>query len=169
MIDREEKNFLSWVFMLSRINKSNLDIRKKSFTLLDTITTCGSMPISFQRENTNFIFPMNQGEYSKTTEIENKLEAFTEFQNICVQNNITLILCFSPNYKLHNIQFEKRLRQVSLPQTIFFKYDINNIVYKDKSYYYDLSHLQKNGAKIFTNELTEFLNKWNKTRTHNKI
>jgi len=54
MIKRGEKSFLSNFFALSRINKYNLDIRKKHFNALDTIRYCGSMPISFQRKNIEF-------------------------------------------------------------------------------------------------------------------
>jgi hypothetical protein len=161
MISRGEKNFLSRILCLSRINRSNFDLRKKYPSALDTILDCGSMPISFQRENR--IFDYKGGDlqnqlYSLENELPNKVKAFKNIQKICNENGIKLYIVFSPNFKQHNISFESRIKELTDNSVGYFIYDTSNMVYKDKSYFYDESHLQTKGAEIFTDELAKFLN-----------
>jgi hypothetical protein len=156
MIKRGEKNFLSKFLVLGRINKSNLDIREKHFTEMDTLLPCGSMPISFQR-NRPFSYDAMPARYPKEKEEVRKITAFLKFQDLCIKNNIKLAIVFSPNFKKHDPDFEKRIRQLSGPKVMCFIYDRSNPIYKDKSFYHDEAHLQKNGATIFTNEIIGFL------------
>lgn len=158
LIARGEKNYLSKILCLSRLNKSNFDLRKKHFSALDTVITCGSMPISFQRENKIFEYDTIDQSYLIKNELTNKKNAFTNFQQICSKNGIKLYIVFSPNFKRPNFLFEKRIKELSNHNVVFFKYDFSDIRYKDKSYFYDESHLQTKGARIFTDELAKFLN-----------
>lgn len=157
MIKRGEKDFLSYFFVLARINRMNFYIKEKYFSNLDTIKNCGSMPISFQAQNRKFNYKRVLQNYSIKDELPNKIESFLEFQRLCISNKIKLILVFSPNFKNQNISFEKRLKQLSKPDVSLFVYDTLNYVYKDRSYFYDEFHLQNKGAIIFTNEIIEEL------------
>ena len=161
MIARGQKSILSKILVLARINKRNFDIREKTFNELDTIITCGSMPISFQRKNRSFKYNYAIEQYNKHIESDNKVKAFLEFQNFCIDNNIKLVLVFSPNFRRHNPMFEHRLRQLTDPNVDYLIYDASNKIYEDKSYYYDENHLQTKGAVIFTNEIINFI----KTKT----
>ncbi len=161
LIARGEKNFLSRILCLSRINRSNFDLRKKYPSALDTILDCGSMPISFKRENR--IFDYKEGGlqnqfYLIENELPNKVKAFKNIQKMCNKNGIKLYIVFSPNFQQHNLSFENRIKELTNNNAGYFIYDTSNMVYKDKSYFYDESHLQTKGAEIFTNELAEFLN-----------
>jgi hypothetical protein len=158
LIARGEKNYLSKILCLSRINKSNFDLRKKHFSALDTIIDCGSMPISFQRENRTFKYDTIDQYYLIKNELTNKVNAFKNFQQMCSKNNIKLYIVFSPNFKRPNFLFEKRIKELTNKNVGFFKYDFSNNIYKDKSFFYDEGHLQTKGASIFTNELVKFLN-----------
>jgi hypothetical protein len=158
MIARGEKNYLSKIFCLSRISISNLDFRKKHFKALDTLRNCGSMPISFQKENTTLIYNTHNQTYSIKNEEANKVKAFLSFQHLCLKNNIQLYIVFSPNYQQSNVYFEKRIRQLMVRKSGLFLYDSSKSIYKNKSYFHDGAHLQTRGAMIFTDELIQFLN-----------
>ncbi|WP_207423868.1 hypothetical protein [Desertivirga brevis] len=157
MIKRGEKNFLSKFFILSRINKKNFDIRRKSFTTLDTLMHCGSMPISFQRKNRQFTFQNDVQKYEKESELPEKIRAFDRLQDLCLHNNIKLYLVYSPNFKNHNSRFETRIQKLSHPAVSYIRYDTKNSIYLNKDYFYDQSHLKKNGAIIFTDEIIKHL------------
>ena len=157
LIAREEKTILSKFLVLARINKRNFDLQKKQFTALDTILDCGSMPIYFQKENRAFIFDSTEQQYETVNELENKVNAFLNLQDICIKNEIKLFLIFSPNFSSHNLNFEKRLRLLTKKEVEYFIYDATNPIYKNKSYFYDETHLQTPGAIVFTNEIINFL------------
>lgn len=157
MIERGERNLLSNFFILSNINIRNLDIRKKRFSKLDTIMSKGSMPISFQRENRDFIFHKSTHTYDVDAELSEKLNAFISFQHLCISNGIQLFLLYSPNFWEHNKAFENRMSELSFPSVSSIMYDTSNAVYKNSDYFYDEGHLKKNGAIIFTNEIISHL------------
>ena len=156
MIRRGEKNNLSWGFALARINQRNFDLRFQRFTKLDSISVAGSMPITFQRneelgyKKTDYIYPV-------TDELDAKIEAFQQIDEYCSNNGIKLVVVFPPNLIEHNISVENRLRTLSSPNTDIFVYDTSSVAYKTKSYYYDNSHLKKNGAEVFTDEIINYL------------
>ena len=159
MIKRGEKTFLSKLLVLARINKRNFDIRKKQFSSLDTIKANGSMPISFQRKNIEFTYDSTVTDYNTSNELPSKIDAFLKFQEHCIEDNIKLYIVFPPNFKAHNISFERRLREISHSEVEFLIFNEKNDLYKDKSYFYDRGHLKSNGATIFTNEIIKRLNK----------
>ncbi|WP_207536156.1 hypothetical protein [Desertivirga arenae] len=157
MIKRGEKNLLSKFFTLARINKRNFDIRRKSFTALDTLMNCGSMPISFQRKNRVLAFQHDSRPYEKDLELPEKIRAFSRLQELCVHHNIKLYTVYSPNFKNHNPKFEQRIRKLSGPRVSSIRYNTANPIYLNKDYFYDQSHLKKNGAILFTNEIIQHL------------
>lgn len=153
LIRRDQKIHLSKFFYLSRMNVSNLNLKEKKFTELDTLLQCGSMPISFQRTDRPFKNDSMQNTYDLKLENNEKLKAFQNFQNICHEEGINLIIIFPPNLKNHNPIVENRLKKISKPETIFYIYNDLNPVYQNKSYYYDEAHLLTKGAHIFTDEV----------------
>lgn len=157
MIARGKKTLISKVMVLSRMNKRNFDIRKQKFSPLDTIADCGSMPISFQRDNREFIYDGAVREYLIENESGQKVSSFRKLQNLCLKNDIKLVIVFSPNFHLHNKGFENRIRELSIPEVQFYIYDTINPVYTDSDFFYDEGHLQKKGAVIFTNEIINYL------------
>jgi hypothetical protein len=158
LIARGAKTKLSKILCLSRINKSNFDLRKEHFTALDTIIDCGSMPISFQRENRTFKYDTSNQGYLIKNELHKKVNAFLNFYQLCNLNAIKLYFVFPPNFQEYNFDFEKRIKELTKNNVSCFSYNFSNVVYKDKSYFYDEAHLKTNGAVIFTSELAKFLN-----------
>lgn len=157
MIRQGEKNFLSRIMVLARINRRNFMVKEKQFTALDSISSCGSMPISFQRTDREVNFDSTSYIYDTSLEIPEKVNAFMKFQQECIANNIQLYLVFSPNLMIRNPLFEKRLRELAYPEVQFYVYDKNNEIYRNKAYYYDEGHLITRGAILFTNEIIQVL------------
>jgi len=157
LVDRGEKNaLLSQLFVLHRINKTNLNLRQKKFTPEDTIMPCGSMPISFQKPGRKWIYEINYT-YSTANEVQRKVEAFKKIVATCKKRHIKLVLLTVPNYKNLNPAFENRVRKLVNNDAVIYQYNTQNPIYLDKSYFYDENHLNKKGAVIFTHELADYL------------
>jgi len=158
LINKGEKDkLLSNILVLHRLNLYNFDVRRKTFSPLDTIMACGSMPISFQREGIDWTYITDVGYYDAGIEDPPKVNAFRKIINMCYENDVQLMVVFPPRYKSHNKSFEKRIRSLSGSGVNLFIYDTLNLLYRDKNYYSDDSHLKRNGAEIFTNELIYYL------------
>ena len=157
MISRKEKNFLSKFLVLGRINLSNFNLKQKKYSKFDTIKICGSMPISFQKNDFEFNDDRSHIAYEIKNELPKKRLAFKKIQDMCKLKNIELFIVYSPNLKGHNRFFNYRIKELSKQLNLHIKNDTSNISYKDKKYYHDEAHLKTNGAKIFTNDIIKKL------------
>lgn len=157
LVARGEKNkWMSQLFALHRINKGNLDIRNKKFTPLDTILSCGSMPISFQKKG-EIWSSYKAADYDKTKELQSKVESFKRIISLCEKKGIQLILVTPPLFDEQNPEFIDRLKELTPKNVKFYHYNSKNTIYRNKAYYYDKTHLNRKGAVIFTNELANYL------------
>ncbi|UPT70592.1 MAG: hypothetical protein M0D53_16200 [Flavobacterium sp. JAD_PAG50586_2] len=68
-----------------------------------------------------------------------------------------MIYAFPPNYREVNIDFQKRFEEIVDKRTKIFYYNEENKEYRNVANFIDDGHLNKNGAKIFTSELIEYL------------
>lgn len=160
LISRGEKNIiLSKLFVLHQLNKSNFDLRKKTFQPQDTVKSCGSMPLTEQRKGRKWTFDKLQEQYTIEKEEENKVNAFKSFVSICKEENVSLAIAFPPNFRSYNKSFDSRIKQLIGNDAGFIIYDSLNRAYFDKSFFYDEAHLLRAGAEIFTNEIIDFLKK----------
>ena len=160
LIARDQKNaLLSKLFAMHRMTKVNLDIRQKKFTALDTIFAGGSMSISFQKKNEDWNVKVNNTTYPLKKEVKIKLQSLQKIITTCKQHNIKLLLVIPPIFKGTNPMFKKRMLQIAGNNALLYEFDATNEIYKNKEYYFDLNHLKRNGAFIFTNEMAAYLNK----------
>ena len=158
LINRGEKDrFFSRFIVLHQLNKANFDLRKKRFTPLDTIVRCGSMPISWQRDNRDWHYIDIEKEYFIDQELPEKVKAFSSIVETCHEHNIDLTVVIPPTFKIPGNAFMERMQQMCYPGTRLFLYDTSNKFYSDKSYYYDEEHLNIQGAKLFTDEIINYL------------
>ena len=67
---------------------------------------------------------------------------------------------FLLNFGVRNPKFKSRIRRLIDPRVGYCTYDSRKGVYRDKAYYYDVSHLQAKGAVAFTSEIVGFMRKW---------
>jgi hypothetical protein len=159
LVARGEKNkIMSNLFALSRMNKTNFDIRQKRFSALDTLYSDGSMPISFQKDNEDWTPSMIVEKYNSKRELQVKLDCFKKIISMCQQKNIKLILIQPPLYDPMDIGFRERLKQLTHNKISFFDFNHQNPIYKNKDYFYDRTHLNRKGATIFTDEIAQYLN-----------
>ncbi|WP_395043872.1 hypothetical protein [Flavobacterium sp.] len=158
LINQKEKNQLARVLCLARLNRGNFSFEKKKISSESPILECGSMPFINQINRKKFNFYKHLKKYNIKNEKESKIKAFLEFQDICNKNNIKLIYCFTPNFRPYNTDLEKRIKKISDKENKFFVYDTLNQLYKKEDYFYDESHLNIKGAKLYTTELSNFIN-----------
>lgn len=168
LIEKGERTVLSHFLMLARMSKESFSYTMKETSRNNPIMDCGSMPFLSLKSTSNFTFQDSLENYDIRNESSSKLEFFKQFQKRCIDNKIRLILCFPPNFRTYNSQLQNRLRTISLPETEFFIYDTLNPIYKNSDYFYDESHLNIKGAKIFTKELSNYINLEKITSRHNK-
>lgn len=154
----EKNNVLSILSITHQLNKSNFDFRQKHFTELDSLLPLGSMPISFQRKNYEFVFTKPTS-YPLNKEMIFKRNKFIHFVNNCKNNNISLIIAFPPNFGVANKGFEKRIYDLSNNKNVYYlSYNKQDERYRKMEFYFDHGHLNIKGAEIFTGELISFLN-----------
>lgn len=159
LVEKGEKNaFLARWFILHRLSQSSFRIRNIPFTELDSISSNGSMPISYRDESIQFEYYDDSLSYDLDLEVSEKVEAFKKIDSTCLSNGIELILVFPPNFSDYNTAFEKRMDSLSGYHNPIFVYDQTAEQYKQKQYFFDDVHLTLEGAKIFTSELAVFLN-----------
>jgi hypothetical protein len=157
---RTDKNqLLSEFFVLYQLNKSNLDIRKRHFTEFDTILPCGSMPSYKTTNNFPSQYEIVSSKYKKEGESELLLQKFNSFVNLCVENNIDLVLVFPPKYRSRNKSFEDRIESLTQSKASYLIYDDQNPIYRNKDYFIDASHLNTSGAMLFSIDVVKFLKK----------
>lgn len=159
LIARGEKNIISSnLFALARMNKSNFDIRQKQFTALDTLYPDGSMPISFQKHDEDWTPSTTIKKYNSKKELKVKVDCFRKIVKMCQDNNIKLIIIQPPLYDAMNPAFKERLKALTQNNIPFFEYNNQNPIYKNKEFYHDRTHLNRKGALIFTDEISNYLN-----------
>jgi hypothetical protein len=150
-------NELAGFIVLQRLNKYNFDLRQKRPTPLDTIMACGSMPISWQDKGIDWEFPSKEKAYSMEEEVPEKVAAFRNMVQTCEANSIELVIAFPPNYQIPSQSFENRIRQLSGTHVHFHHYNMENLIYMDKDYFFDTEHLMCEAAHIYTDEVIDFL------------
>jgi len=158
LAERENKEvLLSQLLFLNRLNISNFDLRRKPISSKDTILDCGSMPVSFQKKKENYYYDFEEKAYPIEKEDPEKVELFRNILQLCQSNQIKLTIIFPPNYKIHSIGFEDRIRQLGGDNIDYFVYDDQNPFYRNTDYFYDERHLKVNGATMFTNEIINYI------------
>lgn len=160
-IARGERNFLSKFFALGRVSKSTFDFGQQTFTKYDSLSSNGSMPVSFQDERFNQIYFDNNIDYSTEDELESRISAFQKIQSMCAENAIDLVVIFPPNFKNLNPGFVERVKNVTTYGSIYL-YQSQNPIYRKGEYFHDSNHLIDRGAEIFTEEIIDFLKYYQK-------
>jgi hypothetical protein len=158
LIKRNDKTALARILCLARLNRGCFSFKRKKTALESPILPCGSMPFTNQIKKRNFDYQTKKERYPIEKELKSKTKSFLEFQAICSKNNIELIYCFAPNFRSYEGTLSKRIGQISGYKNRCFVYDTTNVKYKNKDYFYDESHLNIKGARLFTNELSTFIN-----------
>lgn len=157
LITKKEISPLSRFLLVSRYNSYHSISRKVFRNKINPLDSFGSMGI-ISGKSTKDRFEVNKKVYNQALEDLELLESFKGIQELCKLNGVKLLLVFSPRLIDFNRSFYARfIKMVNRDEHVLI-YDTLNTVYKKKSYYRDQSHLLKNGASIFTSEISEFIN-----------
>jgi len=157
LIHRNQKNGFARFMVLARINKTNFDLTKRKPAEKNPLQSCGSSPFLLDNPQKKFQYTYDY-KYSAIKEAKSLRNAFGSFQRECKVNNIRLIVCYAPDFKSFNANFARRMKQISYKENFTFIYDTTNAKYKNIDYFYDESHLNYEGAKLFTSEISRFIN-----------
>ncbi|WP_158651233.1 hypothetical protein [Pseudotamlana carrageenivorans] len=158
LISQKDRSILSKFFYLDRINTSNFKIEIINAPSLNPMESRGSRPVIKRKKTKDLIFSNKSSDYSTKDESPKYVNAFKNIQILCKENNIQLIFVFSPNFHVFNYQFKNRFETLMLEGNKVVVYDSLNPIYENKSYFYDESHLLKEGAEVFTSEISAFIN-----------
>jgi hypothetical protein len=154
----EKNKILSSLFVLHQLYRSNFFFREKIITKSDSMLPCGSMPYKMKkpRKDLKYINCIID-DYDLKSEESYKIKSFTNFEKICIENNIKLMYVFPPNFYPLPKQFKTRFEKLTNKQTYIHYANEHEVVYKKQIYFKDDGHLNNNGAVIFTNELIKHL------------
>lgn len=152
LIENDELSKLAYFSNLARFSFSII-IKKPIQSIENYNTILGSNPLPVEKYKglgENFVA-------NKKVEIsKNIIHQFIEFQTICKQSNVELYLVIPPNNEPLDLKFVSELKQNCLPTTKFYSYKKKYFT-KNNNYFYDVSHLNKNGAALFTKEVASLL------------
>lgn len=86
-----------------------------------------------------------------------RLQYFRKFINLCVEKNIKLIFVASPRYlQLETSSYYNDVKDIANKNNIpFWDYFSDSFFSKSSSLFYDVSHLNSNGADMFSKEIAQ--------------
>ena len=67
------------------------------------------------------------------------------------------MIVFMPRFHSRNYNFENRIKKIAGIDIAYYGHNENTPQYKQKQFYKDAVHLNFDGAKIYTNELANFI------------
>lgn len=157
LIERGEKSVLSRFLCLARINLKDFSFKNPEIKPVNIMTTHGSKMLE-HKFNKDLEYGLEIDAYHISKENPINIKAFKIIQTLCVNNNIELFYVFPPSYKRFNTTFYNRFKLLLEKESNIIIYNNSNNKYKEKKYFRDQFHLFKDGAKIFTTELSNFIN-----------
>lgn len=163
LVEKGMKNrLLMDLFVLHQLNLNNFLLYQKKFSQLDTVFSDGSMPVSAALKHKKFTgqYEVINYTYDTAAELKNKQAAFRSFIDQCYNNHIKLILAFPPNFSAPSAEATARLGALAGGKASMMLYDTTQKAYTDPAYFYDNGHLNRSGAVIYTNELIDYLKKF---------
>lgn len=156
LIARNGKSWISRFFALARIHDSNFFSPDPTIGPFDTLRSHGSLPLSFYYHHKMEAQPY-AWKYDPTKEMFQKQVALKKIAAMCKRQRVQLIAVYPPNYKVHNPDFEQRMRDMLGDGVLHYRYNLENPAYKDIWRYHDADHLHISGARIFTDELIGYV------------
>lgn len=158
LIRKGEKNkYVSELFILHQLNKSNFDLRHRKPSPLDTPLACGSMPIITQMPGFTKKFNTAIPDYDAQKEFASKRYYFNQFLNACEKANTKVVLVFPPNFYAPSPAFYARMQQLANHRAYLMRYNSAYAHYLNSDLFTDKHHLRQSGAQLFTAELAGFI------------
>ena len=139
----------------SRVNIKDFDFEKRKLLPINKLTSHGSKLLDY-KYNKALTYKFETQKYNLKDETPEKIKAFKVIQNICKKNHINLYYVFTPYFGKQNKTFYNRFLQLAHKDSIY-SFNTNDKRYFDKKYFRDNTHMFREGAEIFTKELSDFL------------
>lgn len=117
---------------------------------------CGTSPMTGKEANFDSSKYDKEEMHNPNLEVPNKLHSFKRFMEICRKNNIRLILSFVPNYWEPSRSFVSRMKELTKNEAECF-FVPRPEKYTNDDLYYNSGHLNFEGAKIYTQDIIEYL------------
>ena len=157
LIATKGQPYFSKFLYTGRLNKDMLSFKRNEKNTSNPLDNYGSQPLLDVNKHPKSISIL-ENKYSKDIEDSSKVKAFKAIQFLCEKHKIELLCVFSPSFRTHNTAFIERFKTlVNKEEGRVFVFDTANQAYKNKLNYYDVAHLNINGAKIFTSELNAYI------------
>ena len=158
LIRKGEKNkYVSELFILHQLNKSNFDLRHRKPSPLDTPLACGSMPITTQMSGFTKKFDTAIPVYDPQKEFTSKRYYFDQFLHACEKAKTKVVLVFPPHFYAPSPAFYARMQQLAAHRAYLMRYNSADSRYKNAVYFNDKNHLRQSGAQLFTADLAQFI------------
>ncbi|WP_292944073.1 hypothetical protein [Olleya sp. UBA1516] len=157
LIENNKKSFLSNFFYSFKVNREDFSLKPKRIYEIDVMTSHGSKLLK-AKNNEKLEYINEVKKYEINEEELAKLEAFNSIQRMCSNNDIELYLVFTPGLMTFDTDFLKRFKKLVSPDEKIIVYDTLDERYKEKDIYRDHTHMFSKGAKIFTSEISDFIN-----------
>ena len=161
LIAQNDRSILSQFFLMGRLSKAHINYSNEKPSKDNPLLEDGSMPFIRVNPKSKREFITQETTYIKDKEEKDKLGALKSIQDLCRKNNIHLYYIFNPTMSNFNSSFYKRFLELVHTKNNVFMYNESNSIYKQKSTYFDQSHLMIEGAKVFTTEISEFIKSHN--------
>jgi len=158
LIQRNKKSYFSKFFYSLRIDRQDFSFKKANVLPVNIMTSHGSKLLN-AKPNSNLLFGEKPRAYNKTSEQLDKLNAFEAIKELCSLNNIDLYFVFTPSYAKFDTSFYNRFKTLRSRGEHIVVYDTVSGIYKNKNLFRDSTHMFKNGAELFTSELSVLINR----------
>ena len=125
----------------------------KEASVNETLGTHGSMPLGFKKAEFNGKYSGKPMVYDIKKENKEKVVALKEMLQMAKSAGIPLLLVYPPNFYPPTKDYRARIQHLVGEDAMVYAYQDSNVIYQNADYFYDETHLQTKGAKVFTAEL----------------
>lgn len=157
LIQRNKKSYFSKFFCSLRVDRQDFSFNKVNVLPVNIMTSHGSKLLN-AKPNSDLLFGEKPKVYNKALEQLDKLNAFEAIKELCSLNNIDLYFVFTPSYADFDISFYNRFKTLTNRAEHLVIYDTVSGIYKNKNLFRDSTHMFKNGAELFTSEISVLIN-----------
>ena len=115
----------------------------------------GSMLLDFDAETFEGVgYSYKKEVYDESLESINLSEKLKEFISLCKEKSIDLYVVFPPLYRVSTEGFVDRMKEIIGAYPKYFEYQD---FIREKKFFYDMHHLNKEGAVLFSKEIAKIL------------
>ena len=149
--------------LILQILYGNTDISKK----FDDKDIKGYLPLSGKWE-----YPISRDTNTINGIIDqNKKQAFSQFVKICTEFKIKLYIFTAPYYAISEgdgISIKSMTKYIKNKNIYYENYYQNSLFLKNRNLFHDVEHLNQNGAKQYSNFISDFILKTEKSKKNVK-